>query len=75
MTDRLHEPITTVGKLRKALEGIPDETEIWSQVCGNDGTAWNLNANIGEVLGGVPRKLVIALRHPDLGTLPDWPER
>lgn len=63
------EQITTVGKLRKFLEAIPNETEIWAQVVDTKGTAWNLEARIGDVIGGVPRKLVISLRHPNLTNL------
>lgn len=62
--------ITTAGKLRKALADVPDDTEIYSQVCGTDGTAWNLRSTISDVLSAIPRKLVISLRHPDLKTLP-----
>lgn len=69
----MKEEITTAGKLRAALAAVPDETEIYAQVCGNDGSAWNLCATIGDVLGGNPRKLVLSLRHPSLKTLPDWP--
>ena len=75
MTDAIRKQITTAGKLKKALENVSDETEIYAQVCGNDGGAWNLYATIGDVIGGVPRKLVISLKHPDLGTLPAWPEK
>jgi hypothetical protein len=63
------EQITTVGKLRKFLETIPNETEIWAQVVDTNGGAWNLEARIGDVIGGVPRKLVISLRHPNLVNL------
>lgn len=61
--------ITTVGKLRKFLKTVPDETEIWAQVVDTNGGAWNLEARIGDVMGGVPRKLVISLRHPNLTNL------
>lgn len=63
------EQITTVGKLRKFLETVPDETEIYAQVVDTKGAAWNLEARIGDVFGGVPRKLVISLHHPNLTNL------
>lgn len=65
----MSEQITTVGKLRKFLETISDETEIWAQVVDTNGGAWNLEARIGDVIGGMPRKLVISLRHPNLTKL------
>ena len=66
--------ITTAGKLREALEGIPDDTPIWTQTCGQDKGAWSMFATLGDIPAAQPRKLVIALRHPDLSVLPDWPE-
>lgn len=65
----MNEQITTVGKLRRFLKTVPDKTEIYAQVCDTNGAAWNLNAFIGDVIGGVPCKFVISLRHPNLTNL------
>jgi len=64
--------ITTVGKLREALADIADDTEIWAQTCGVDGSAWNMQATLADIPTAQPRKLVVTLRHPDLCTLPEW---
>ena len=66
--------ITTAGKLREALDSVPADTPIWAQVCGQDGGAWSMTATIANIPNAQPEKLVIALRHPELQTLPGWPE-
>ena len=65
--------ITTVGKLREALADVPADTPIWAQVCGTNGGAWSLTPTIATIPAASPETLVIALRHPELETLPDWP--
>ncbi len=65
--------ITTVGKLREALQEIDDDTPILAQVCGGNSGAWNMIATIANVLRAQPPKLVVTLRHPSLPVLPEWP--
>lgn len=50
-------PFHTVGQLRKALEGVPDDRIIMNQVVGFDGTAWNMYA---EFCGQVAKEGSIA---------------
>jgi len=64
------EEITTVGALRRAFHGTLDETPLIFQAVGGDGTAWVMHATIGEAIGSQPPKMVLALRHPELTTLP-----
>ena len=58
-----------VGQLRKALEGLPDDTFIACQVVAKDGKAWNM---WGEFCPKVPQGTIACLtfRHDELETLP-----
>lgn len=60
----------TVGQLRKALEGVPDERMIICQVVGKESGAWNMCARFTpQVQGGTIA--VLTLDHPELKTLPE----
>ena len=61
--------IHQVGQLRKALEGLPDDTFIACQVVAKDGKAWNM---WGEFCPKVPQGTIACLtfRHDELETLP-----
>lgn len=64
--------IDTIGDLRRALEGLPDERPIVSQVVAGDGCVWNMRAEFTPNAlplwdhGGA----VVTLSHPELKTLP-----
>lgn len=59
----------TVGQLRAALEGVPDDRVIMAQVVAVDGSAWNMRATF---MARIPAGNVAALtlEHPQLATLP-----
>lgn len=62
--------VLRVADLRKALEGLPDERLIVSQVVAMDGTAWNLAAEFCPTAAG-GNVAVLSLTHPLLRTMPD----
>jgi hypothetical protein len=59
----------TVGTLKKALEGLPDDRYIVCQVVAKDGKVWNM---WGEFCPQVPQGTIACLtfRHDELETLP-----
>ena len=59
----------TVGTLKKALEGLPDDRFIVCQVVAKDGKVWNM---WGEFCPQVPQGTIACLtfRHDELKTLP-----
>lgn len=59
----------TIGTLKKALEGLPDDRFIACQVVAKDGKAWNM---WGEFCPQVPQGTIACLtfRHDELETLP-----
>lgn len=59
----------TVGSLKKALEGLPEDRFIACQVVAKDGKAWNMR---GEFCAQVPQGTIACLtfRHDELETLP-----
>lgn len=59
----------TVGTLKKALEGLPDDRFIACQVVAKDGKAWNM---WGEFCPQVSQGTIACLtfRHDELETLP-----
>ncbi len=62
---------SSVGELREAMEGLPDETQLWTQVVAEDGCVWQLWPEfIREVPGSNPNMSAIILTHPELKTLP-----
>jgi len=63
----------TVGQLRKALEGVPDDRIIVPQVVAEDGSAWNMWA---EFCPQVPQGTIACLQltHIELKSLQGaWP--
>ncbi|QQO97288.1 hypothetical protein M1M30_gp183 [Maribacter phage Colly_1] len=65
--------ITTVGGLKKALENLPDDRGILSQVIGSQEGAWTMKAEFHSLTGPLDHPSdysVITLSHPDLKTLP-----
>lgn len=62
----------TVGALRAALQGHPDDREILCQVVGQDHSAWIMVGTVGEIPQAKPPRLVVSLSHPLLETLPSW---
>lgn len=64
----------TVGELRRALEGAPDERQLMSQVVAADGSAWNLSGRVVPNVEGSGRSLAaISLTHRDLLALHGQP--
>lgn len=59
----------TVGTLKKALEGLPDDRSIVCQVVAKDGKVWNM---WGEFCPQVPQGTIACLtfRHDEFETLP-----
>lgn len=55
----------TIGQLKNALEGVPDERYIACQVVATDGWAWNM---FGRFCPEVPHSNISCLEffHPDL---------
>lgn len=70
---RLAMPFSTVGALRKVLDGVPDDRLIICQVVAADGRAWNM---WGEFCPQAPHGTVavLTLRHDELKTLPEVKE-
>ncbi|RFC34906.1 MAG: hypothetical protein DID92_2727744338 [Candidatus Nitrotoga sp. SPKER] len=68
----------TIGELRQALEGVPDERLLKAQVIAKDGGAWILNVEfcasvpVGSSMPG-GSMAVLKLTHPELETMPEWP--
>ncbi len=68
----------TIGELRQALEGVPDERLLKAQVIAKDGGAWTLKvefcalAPVGSSMPG-GSMAVLKLTHPELETMPEWP--
>ena len=69
----------TIGDLKQALEGIPDDRILKAQVMAKDGGAWTLSL---ELCASVPADssmppggsmAMLKLTHPDLETMPEWP--
>lgn len=66
--------VTRVGKLRAALEGLPDDRLILCQVVGADGSAWNVGGSfVPQVRYGTVA--LLQMSHPELTTLPPIPAR
>ncbi len=68
----------TVGELKQALEGVPDDRVLKAQVAALDGGAWMLNVEFLAVVPAgpsVPGGLMsmLKLTHPELETMPEWP--
>lgn len=68
----------TIGDLRQALEGVPDDRVLKGQVIAKNGGAWTLDVEFCaltpagySVPGGI--MAVLKLTHPDLETMPEWP--
>ena len=61
--------IYTVGSLKRALKGLPDDRIIVCQVEANDGKVWNMR---GEFCPQVPQGTIACLifTHKKLETLP-----
>lgn len=61
---------STVGELRKLLEGVPDDRQIIAQVIGKDNGAWNMWPSFTPQ---VPQGTVACLQmeHDQLVTLPE----
>jgi len=57
--------ITTVGSLRKAIEGLPDDRILIKQVVGyrQDSGAWNMYAYLTREVGDLT---VLTFKHPQL---------
>lgn len=66
--------ISTVGTLKKALEGLPDDRLIMCQVVAKDGKAWNM---WGDFCPQVPQGTISCLTfyHDELETLPQSTRR
>lgn len=64
----------TVGELRRALDGVPDERFVACQVIATDGSAWMM---WGSFCPQVPQGTIAALtmEHAELKTLPPVGER
>ncbi|CAE6716473.1 hypothetical protein [Candidatus Nitrotoga fabula] len=70
--------MNTVGELRQALEGVPDDCVLKGRVVAKNGSAWTLNI---EFCASVPAgynvhggtMALLKLTHPDLETMPEWP--
>jgi hypothetical protein len=68
----------TIGELRQALEGVPDERLLKAQVIAKDGGSWTLNVEfcalvpVGSSMPG-GSMAVLKLTHPELETMPEWP--
>lgn len=70
--------MNTVGDLRQALEGVPDDRVLKARVVAKNGSAWTLDVEFCasepagySVSGGV--MALLKLTHPDLETMPEWP--
>ena len=68
----------TVGELKQALEGVPDDRVLKAQVAALDGGAWMLNVEFRAAVpagsnmpGGI--MAMLKLTHPELETMPEWP--
>lgn len=63
-------PIITVGDVKKALEGVPDDKLIIGQVVGTEKGAWNLPVEICPKIsqGNIA---MITLKHHELRELPE----
>ena len=72
MSEVIH--FSTVGQLRKALEGVPDDRPIICQVVAADHGAWNMH---GSFCPQIQRSNMacVALAHPDLKTMPRFPDQ
>jgi hypothetical protein len=62
-------PISTVGALRRALAGVPDDRMILHQVVAKNGDAWNLFADFCPLADGT--YAILTMTHPQLSTLPN----
>ena len=65
---RIPVSVLTVGDLRIALQGHPDDEPVHAQVVAQDHTTWNMHAHIAPVYEH-GRGVVLTLSHPQLETL------
>lgn len=61
--------VYSIGTLRAALEGVPDDARLYAQVVAEDGTAWTMHCALSLVPGSKPQAYVLTMRHPTLRTL------
>lgn len=76
--DTLNSEIHSLHGLRKFIKDsvfLPEHTEILAQVVDQQGQGWLMKAEIGEIPGSTPTKLVIRLSHPQLTKLPDMEQQ
>ena len=68
----------TIGELKQALEGVPDDRVLKARVVAIDGGAWTLNVDFCPLVPAGPSMpggtmAVLKLTHPELETMPEWP--
>lgn len=60
--------ISTVGDIRRALEGHSDDEIVHAQVVAVDGTAWDMYLSISPIFK-YENRIVVSMSHPELLTL------
>ena len=65
---------STVGQLRKALEGVPDDRPIICQVVAVDHGAWNMYGSFCPEIQH-SNMACVALEHPELKTMPQFSDQ
>jgi len=62
-------PISYIGELRRAIEGVPDDRPILFQVVATNGQAWNMCCEF--VPSYRDHMAILQLTHRELERLPD----
>jgi hypothetical protein len=63
--------VATVGDLRRAIDGLPDDRPILCQVIATNNDAWNMFCEFTALPESLKWASVLQLKHRELKRLPD----